>query len=92
MMGENLKFTGERFVPTEAGEIRLEHFHRYAVALGLAADKDVLDLASGEGYGAWLLANCSVNGSRSKEWFATLPRNQIARSSLCRRAACVFIR
>lgn len=52
-----MKFTGERFVPTEQGEIRLEHYHRYAVALGLVADKDVLDVACGEGYGSSLLAN-----------------------------------
>ena len=51
-----IDFTGERFVPTESGEIRYEHLHRYAWAAGLCQGKDVLDLASGEGYGSALLA------------------------------------
>ena len=44
-----MKFTGERYVPTEAGEIRHEHLHRYAWCARLAAGKDVLDIACGEG-------------------------------------------
>ena len=56
-----LAFTGERYVPTEQGEIRLEHFHRYAVALDIVAGKDVLDIASGEGYGSFLLATVARN-------------------------------
>ncbi|MFC4764053.1 glycosyltransferase [Dyella koreensis] len=52
-----MKFTGERFIPTEQGEIRLEHFHRYALARGLVAGKDVLDVACGEGYGSSILAS-----------------------------------
>ncbi len=51
-----MKFTGERFVPTEAGEIRQEHLHRYAWIRQLVADKDVLDVASGEGYGSAMIA------------------------------------
>jgi GT2 family glycosyltransferase/SAM-dependent methyltransferase/glycosyltransferase involved in cell wall biosynthesis len=51
-----MKFTGERFVPSEQGRIRLEHFHRYALALALAKGKTVLDIACGEGYGTFLLA------------------------------------
>lgn len=50
-----LGFTGERYVPTEAGEIRLEHLHRYAWCRHLGAGKDVLDLACGEGYGSRIL-------------------------------------
>ena len=45
-----MKFTGERFIPTEQGEIRLEHYHRYAVVLDIVFGKDVLDVACGEGY------------------------------------------
>lgn len=46
----------ERFVPGLKGRIKAEHFHRYALALPLAQDKDVLDLACGEGYGSAQLA------------------------------------
>lgn len=51
-----MKFTGERFVPTEQGRIRLEHHHRYAVVLDYVRNSDVLDLACGEGYGSAMLA------------------------------------
>lgn len=51
-----MEFTGERYVPSERGEIRYEHLHRYAVAASLVKDKDVLDIACGEGYGAAALA------------------------------------
>jgi GT2 family glycosyltransferase/SAM-dependent methyltransferase len=51
-----MEFTGERYVPTESGEIRQEHLHRYAWARQFVADKDVLDVASGEGYGVAMLA------------------------------------
>lgn len=52
-----MKFTGERFVPSEQGKIRLEHYHRYAIALDIVANKDVLDLACGEGYGSSNMAD-----------------------------------
>lgn len=51
-----MEFTGERFFPLVEGEIKYEHLHRYALSLEFAADKSVLDLASGEGYGAAMLA------------------------------------
>ncbi|HEV2538427.1 MAG TPA: glycosyltransferase [Frateuria sp.] len=51
-----MKFTGERYVPTEAGEIRHEHLHRYAWCAHLVEGKDVLDIACGEGYGSAMLA------------------------------------
>lgn len=51
-----MEFTGERFVPGERGQIKYEHLHRYALSLEFAAGKSVLDIASGEGYGAALLA------------------------------------
>lgn len=51
-----MKFTGERYVPTEAGEIRHEHLHRYAWCRLLAEGRDVLDIACGEGYGSAMLA------------------------------------
>ncbi|TAN03670.1 MAG: glycosyltransferase [Rhodanobacteraceae bacterium] len=51
-----MEFTGERYVPTETGEIRHEHLHRYAWCACLAKGKDVLDIACGEGYGSAMLA------------------------------------
>ena len=46
------------------GQIEFEHLHRYCVARELCVACDVLDVASGEGYGAALLANVakSVTG------------------------------
>jgi len=52
----HMTFTGERFVPHLQGQMYYEHLHRYAVSLPLARGKDVLDIASGEGYGAAFLA------------------------------------
>lgn len=55
-MSAEMEFTGERFVPQIHGNIELEHMHRYLVACDLAAGKDVLDIACGEGYGSARLA------------------------------------
>lgn len=51
-----MKFTGERYIPSEQGAIRHEHLHRYAWCASLVAGKDVLDIACGEGYGSVMLA------------------------------------
>ena len=53
---ESLPWTGERYVPEVGGQIALEHLHRYALACELAADRTVLDIACGEGYGSAMLA------------------------------------
>ena len=50
------EWTGERYIPEIAGEIRLEHMHRYLIARELSHGKRVLDIASGEGYGSAMLA------------------------------------
>jgi glycosyltransferase involved in cell wall biosynthesis/ubiquinone/menaquinone biosynthesis C-methylase UbiE len=55
-MLQEMQFTGERFVPQVHGNIELEHMHRYLIACDLAVDKDVLDIACGEGYGTAMLA------------------------------------
>ncbi|GAA4856399.1 glycosyltransferase [Saccharopolyspora rosea] len=57
-MNERLiDWTGERCVPwTDDVQVIYEHYHRYALAARFARGKRVLDLASGEGYGAALLA------------------------------------
>src|ERR1700749_2199561 len=79
-----MEFTGERFIPFMQGEIKYEHLHRYALSLEYAADKSVLDVASGEGYGAALLARVarsvtgvdldqtSIRHARHKYYFSNL--------------------
>ena len=52
-----MKFTGERFIPTEQGKIRLEHYHRYAIVQDIVKQKDILDVACGEGYGSSFMAD-----------------------------------
>ena len=51
-----MEFTGERYLPEVVSPyIAYEHWHRYLFASGWVAGKDVLDVASGEGYGSrWL--------------------------------------
>src|SRR6266404_3605010 len=51
-----MEFTGERFLPTVEGELKTEHFHRYAFSFPFVRNKIVLDIASGEGYGSAFLA------------------------------------
>ena len=52
-----LDWTGERFVPwAKEAAVACEHLHRYIWASNFVEGKRVLDLASGEGYGAEILA------------------------------------
>lgn len=52
-----IQWTGERCVPwTDDLQVIYEHYHRYALAARYVDAARVLDLASGEGYGAALLA------------------------------------
>ena len=57
--GNSFPFTGERMVPGLTGAIEAEHLHRYFLARALCRGKDVLDVASGEGYGSAFLAQTS---------------------------------
>ena len=51
------EFTGERFIPGQGGAmIAYEHLHRYAFAARWAPGKRILDVATGSGWGAALLA------------------------------------
>ncbi|KAA1002566.1 methyltransferase domain-containing protein [Paraburkholderia panacisoli] len=50
------QFTGERYIPAVSGAIQYEHYHRYLFAAPICEGKDILDIASGEGYGADVLA------------------------------------
>jgi len=52
----SLPFTGERLTSEFGGQTEMEHLHRYLLARHLCCGRRVLDIASGEGYGAALLA------------------------------------
>ena len=79
-----MEFTGERYVPSEEGQIKYEHIHRYALCLPFVANKAVLDLASGEGYGASLLADVatSVTGVDISQETVEHARHQYYRQNL----------
>lgn len=49
-------FTGERLTSALGGQTQIEHYHRYLFARSLCAGLDVLDVASGEGYGSAQIA------------------------------------
>ena len=49
-------FTGERLTTAVGGQVQIEHYHRYLFARSLVTGLDVLDIASGEGYGSALLS------------------------------------
>jgi SAM-dependent methyltransferase len=51
-----LEWTGERLTTAASGQVEIEHLHRYFLARELCRGLDVLDVASGEGYGSALLA------------------------------------
>ncbi len=54
---EDLLWTGERLVTSVVEKHGvIEHLHRYALAMELSQNKIVLDIASGEGYGSFLLS------------------------------------
>ncbi|NOT52690.1 MAG: class I SAM-dependent methyltransferase [Chitinophagaceae bacterium] len=55
------EWTGERLETNIWGETTAEHLHRYAMALELAKNKTILDLACGEGYGAHLLSKTAAS-------------------------------
>jgi ubiquinone/menaquinone biosynthesis C-methylase UbiE len=56
-----MQFTGERFVPSEKGQIYYEHIHRYLLCHSLIQNKNVLDIACGEGYGSAYLATQAIS-------------------------------
>ena len=82
--GTPLVFTGERFLPEVRGAIWYEHWHRYAVVAALASGKRVLDAASGEGYGSFLLARdaASVVGVDVSAAAVAHAQQRYARSNL----------
>ena len=56
---DTMESTGERYVSGLVGDIQSEHYHRYLFALRFCTERDVLDVASGEGYGASLLGQAA---------------------------------
>ncbi|MEM6933755.1 MAG: glycosyltransferase, partial [Pseudomonadota bacterium] len=56
--------SGERLNPGSDFDNEALHYHRYLAASEIARGKKVLDIASGEGYGAWILSQTadSVDG------------------------------
>jgi SAM-dependent methyltransferase len=56
-----MPFTGERLTSEGSGQSEVEHLHRYLLARHLCAGKDVVDVASGEGYGSALLAQVAAS-------------------------------
>jgi hypothetical protein len=52
--------TGERLTSELTGQAEIEHLHRYLLARDFCRGKRVLDAASGEGYGAALLAQVAA--------------------------------
>jgi glycosyltransferase involved in cell wall biosynthesis/SAM-dependent methyltransferase len=61
-----LEWTGERYLPFVnpsicGAEIHYEHLHRYAFVAQFVKGKKVLDLASGEGYGSFILSKTALS-------------------------------
>jgi 2-polyprenyl-3-methyl-5-hydroxy-6-metoxy-1,4-benzoquinol methylase len=63
LQASKLEWTGERMVPEVCDQDTfLEHVYRYKFAIPFTRDKDVLDIACGEGYGS---AGLLAGGARS---------------------------
>jgi len=56
---ERMAFTGERMTADIGGQVEIEHLHRYFLARQFCRGKDVLDIASGEGYGSAIMAQAA---------------------------------
>jgi SAM-dependent methyltransferase len=57
--GGELPSTGERCVTSLRDDCAIEHLHRYVLGQSLAGGQSVLDIACGEGYGSYLLAQAA---------------------------------
>src|ERR1700722_641284 len=78
-------FTGERLTASVHGAVELEHYHRYLFSRGFCRDRDVLDIACGEGYGAAHLAQVArhvVGVENAGPTVCNAARN-FPRSNLC---------
>lgn len=77
-------FTGERLTSAFGGQVQIEHYHRYLFARSRVAGLDVLDVASGEGYGSALLAQVArsvvgveYSGPTAASAAANFPRDNL---------------
>lgn len=79
-----MECTGERFLPDYPGDWTPEHFHRYLLARDLVKGKNILDIASGEGYGSALMAEqaSSVIGVDISEEAVSLAKEKYRRENL----------
>jgi glycosyltransferase involved in cell wall biosynthesis/SAM-dependent methyltransferase len=86
-----LVFDGERFIPGAGVGIAYEHLSRYALASELVADRDVLDVGCGEGYGSAFLAGRarSVVAFDASTRAITHARRVYQGSSVCYREATI---
>lgn len=77
-------WSGERLETYITNEIMVEHIHRYAIACELVQNKKVLDIACGEGYGSYLMANdaFSVTGIDINSIVIEKAREKYKRSNL----------
>lgn len=77
-------FSGERLTSAVGGQVQVEHYHRYLFARSLCAGRDVVDVASGEGYGAAQLSQVArrVVGVEFASPTVALARANFARPNL----------
>lgn len=75
---------GERLTTGFCGQIVHEHLHRYTVARQYVVNKDVIDIACGEGYGSDFLSRAakSVVGVDISELAITRAKSKYTRSNL----------
>jgi len=81
---KQLDWTGERYISSLKGNIELEHLHRYFFARELIHDKRVLDIACGDGYGAYILSEVakSVTGVDISEEAIAFAKQQYVKDNL----------
>jgi len=77
-------WTGERLETHIFNNTTIEHLHRYSLAITFCADKIVLDIACGDGYGSNLLAKNSLKviGVDIKESVIVEAKKKYIRSNL----------
>jgi SAM-dependent methyltransferase len=77
-------FTGERLTSAIDGQVAIEHYHRYLFARAFCLGRDVVDVASGEGYGSAQLAQVArqVVGIEYARETARLAARNFARPNL----------